>query len=112
MNHNLFAAVVFLAIGTFATSTVAENASSVDAANTTNVVAQAAPTPRDVLEACVQNRAETLPNPYIDVPANHWAYKAVLTMHYCGAYRQGTPPQLIERLLNSTPSPQTPQSEQ
>lgn len=57
------------------------------------------PSPRQVLEACVQNRAETLPNPFVDVPANHWAYKAVLTMHYCGVYRQATPPSLIERLL-------------
>ncbi|WP_219898448.1 hypothetical protein [Phormidesmis priestleyi] len=42
-------------------------------------------TTRQILEACVQNRAETLPNPFSDVPANHWAFKAVLTMHYCGA---------------------------
>lgn len=62
------------------------------------------PSPRQVLEACVQNRAETLPNPFVDVSANHWAYKAVLTMHYCGAYRQATPPQLIERLLQQQSS--------
>ena len=67
--------------------------------------AQAEPTARQVLEACVQNRAETLPNPFVDVPANHWAFKAVLTMHYCGAYRQATPPSLIERLINQQPAP-------
>ncbi|MCY7323884.1 MAG: S-layer protein [Phormidesmis sp. CAN_BIN36] len=59
--------------------------------------AQGQPTTRQILEACVQNRAETLPNPFSDVPANHWAFKAVLTMHYCGADRQATPPRLIEK---------------
>jgi len=74
-------------------------------AQTPNDQAQAEPTARQVLEACEQNRAETLPNPFVDVPANHWAFKAVLTMHYCGAYRQATPPSLIERLLNQPPAP-------
>lgn len=55
-------------------------------------------TNRQVLEACVQNRAETLPNPFVDVPADHWAFRAVLTMHYCGAFRQATPQRLIDRL--------------
>ncbi len=41
-----------------------------------------------VRSACQQNRADSLPNPFVDVPANHWAYKAVLTMYYCGAERQ------------------------
>jgi hypothetical protein len=44
-----------------------------------------------VLTTCRQNRAETLPNPFVDVPPNHWAFKAVLTMHYCGVFRQATP---------------------
>ena len=48
-----------------------------------------------ILNACVQNRAETLPNPFTDVPSNHWAYKAVLTMYYRGAYREATPPDLL-----------------
>lgn len=69
------------------------------------MTAQAQPTARQVLDACVQNRAETLPNPFVDVSPTHWAYKSVLTMYYCGAYRQATPPSLIERLLN-TPTPQ------
>ncbi|MEG4218224.1 S-layer protein [Microcoleus sp. Pol14C6] len=54
-----------------------------------------------ILNACVQNQAETLPNPFSDVPSNHWAYKAVLTMYYCGAYREATPPALIQELLES-----------
>lgn len=65
------------------------------------------PTAREVLEACVQNRAETLPNPYIDILPDHWAYKAVLTMHYCGAYRQATPPNLIEKLTEEPPTQQS-----
>jgi hypothetical protein len=43
----------------------------------------------------VQNQVETLPNPFTDVPSNHSAYKAVLTMYYCGAYREATPPDLL-----------------
>ncbi|MBW4578091.1 MAG: hypothetical protein KME42_00770 [Tildeniella nuda ZEHNDER 1965/U140] len=69
--------------------------------------AQAEPTARQILEACVQNRADTLPNPFVDVPANHWAFKAVLTMHYCGAYRQATPPSLIEKLTDQQSPAQT-----
>ncbi len=51
-----------------------------------------------VLNACVQNKAETLPVPFSDVSPDHWAFKAVMTMHYCGAFRQATPPALFERL--------------
>jgi hypothetical protein len=69
--------------------------------------AQTQPTAREVLEACVQNRAETLPNPYTDVSPDHWAYKAVLTMYYCGAYRQATPPSLIEKLTGEPPAQQS-----
>jgi hypothetical protein len=67
-----------------------------------NSLVQVQPTREQILAACVQNRAETLPNPFSDVPPNHWAYKAVLTMYYCGAYREGTPPALIQELLEST----------
>jgi hypothetical protein len=44
-----------------------------------NSLVQVQPTREQVLNACIQNRAETLPNPFTDVPSNHWAYKAVLT---------------------------------
>lgn len=50
-----------------------------------------------VLNACVQNHAETLPNPFSDVPSNHWATKAVMTMYYCGAFRQATAPSLLKQ---------------
>ena len=66
-----------------------------------NSLVQVQPTREQILNACVQNRAETLPNPFSDVPRNHWAYKAVLTMYYCGAYREATPPALIQELLES-----------
>lgn len=51
-----------------------------------------------VLNACIQNKAETLPIPFSDVSPNHWAFKAVMTMHYCGAFRQATPPTLLQEL--------------
>lgn len=70
---------------------------------------QAEPTTRETLEACAQNRADTLPNPFVDVPRNHWAFKAVLTMHYCGAFREATPRSLIDRLSEPQPSTQPPQ---
>ena len=58
-------------------------------------------TREEVLNACIQERAETLPQLYSDVPPTHWAYTAVQTMAYCGAYRSATPPSLIEKLLRS-----------
>lgn len=72
--------------------------------------AETMPTAKQVLEACVQQRAETLPNPFTDVPRNHWAFKAVLTVHYCGAYRQATPLSLIEQLTNQASPARTPQA--
>lgn len=66
-----------------------------------NSLVQVQPAREQILNACVQSQAETLPNPFTDVPSNHWAYKAVLTMYYCGAYREGTPPALIKELLES-----------
>lgn len=64
-----------------------------------------------ILNACVQNQAETLPNPYSDVSPDHWAFKAVMTMHYCGAFRQATPPALFEK-LQPTENQQLQQKEQ
>ncbi|MCU0550796.1 MAG: hypothetical protein MUC48_15725 [Leptolyngbya sp. Prado105] len=61
------------------------------------------PTTEEIYQACTQNRAETLPNPYVDLSPKDWAYKAVLTMHYCGAFRQAAPRSLFER------TPQHPQ---
>ena len=66
-----------------------------------NSLLQVQQTREQILNACIQNQAETLPSPFSDVPSNHWAYKAVLTMYYCGAYREGTPPDLIKESLES-----------
>ncbi|WP_413163993.1 S-layer protein [Capilliphycus salinus ALCB114379] len=73
--------------------------------NTSQTVISATPTKAEILNACVRNQAETLPNPYTDVEPTHWAYKAVLSMYYCGAFRQATPPALIEQLLQSDSIP-------
>ena len=62
-----------------------------------------------VLNTCLQNRAEILPVPFSDVSPDHWAFKAVMTMHYCGAFRQATPEALFEQ-LKPTQS-QQPQSQ-
>ena len=78
----------------------AQNTAQVQQNNSSVQVQQ---TREQILNACIQNRAETLPNPFTDVPSNHWAYKAVLTMYYCGAYREGTPPALIKESLESGP---------
>jgi hypothetical protein len=67
-----------------------------------NSLVQVQPTREQILNACVQSQVETLPNPFTDVPSNHWAYKPVLTMYYCGVYREATPPALIQELLQST----------
>lgn len=56
-----------------------------------------APTREEVVNACIQNQADRLPNPYIDVEPTHWAYKAVLSLYYCGAFRQATPEILLRQ---------------
>lgn len=74
---------------------------------TTPVKAQDAPsqqTSDQVLLACSQDRAETLPNPYSDVSPNHWAFKAVMTMHYCGAYRGSLPLEQVRPFLQPQPA--------
>ena len=98
MKLNIFSAVIMLVSTNFLAPAQAQNSSQF---KLNNSLVQAQPTREQILNACVQNRAETLPNPFSDVPRNHWAYKAVLTMYYCGAYREATPPALIQELLES-----------
>ncbi|UFP97082.1 hypothetical protein ISF26_21155 [Gloeobacter morelensis MG652769] len=45
------------------------------------------PTEAQIDRACATGAADTLPNPFRDVPSGHWAYRAVLNLHYCGAAR-------------------------
>lgn len=67
----------------------------------------AQPTRNQVANACIQNQAEALPLPFSDVSPNHWAFKAVMTMYYCGAFRQAAPPSLFEQ-TTPTQSQQSP----
>lgn len=66
-----------------------------------NSTAQVRPTADQVLNACVQDRADTLPIPFTDVSPNDWAFKAVMNLYYCGAIGPNTPPEVIERLRNN-----------
>ena len=59
---------------------------------------QAQTTRDQVANACIQNQAEILPAPFSDVSPNHWAFKAVTTMHYCGAFRRAAPPALFQQV--------------
>ncbi|MBD2520339.1 S-layer protein [Nostoc sp. FACHB-973] len=100
MNCKILATVVMLASTSFATPVKSQEP-----------VTETPATSNQVVNACVQNQAQTLPNPFTDVPSDHWAFKAVMTMHYCGAFRQATPPALFEK-LQPTERQQEPQQEQ
>ncbi|MBE9121329.1 S-layer protein [Tychonema sp. LEGE 07199] len=100
MKLTIFAAAILLISANFYASVKAQTTAQV---KLNNSLVQVQPTREQILKACLQNQAETLPNPFTDVPSNHWAYKAVLTMYYCGAYREATPPALIQELLQSPP---------
>ncbi|MEI1374689.1 S-layer protein [Nostoc sp. UHCC 0926] len=99
MNCKLLATVIVLATTSFVTPAKSQEPTT-DTPGKLN----------QVLNACVQNQAETLPNPFSDVPADHWAFKAVMTMHYCGAFRKATPPALFQK-LQPTNSQQQSQKE-
>ncbi|MBD2411075.1 S-layer protein [Nostoc calcicola FACHB-389] len=100
MNCKILATVVMLATTSFATPVKSQEP-----------VTETPATSNQVVNACIQNQAQTLPNPFTDVPSDHWAFKAVMTMHYCGAFRQATPPALFEK-LQPTERQQEPQQEQ
>ncbi|MEN9219026.1 MAG: hypothetical protein Q6J33_08480 [Gloeomargarita sp. DG_2_bins_126] len=51
-----------------------------------------------VRQACATRRLLELPIPFADVPPDHWAFEAVMSLYYCGADRGGIPP--------ASPSPQ------
>lgn len=52
----------------------------------------AAPTKAEVLAACTNNQAQTLPNPFVDLAPDHWAFQAVMNLYYCGAGDRETNP--------------------
>lgn len=66
--------------------------------------------PLEILEVCARDQADTLPNPFPDVQPTDWAYKAVLTLYYCGAYRGAIPPEQYLNYLqrNADPSDASP----
>ncbi len=70
---------------------------------------QAQTTQNKVADACIQNRAETLPMPFTDVSPNDWAFKAVMTMYYCGAFRRAAPPALFQSTTPTQSQQQPPQ---
>lgn len=80
------------------TPTQAQNTNPPTANNST---AQGSPTAERVLNACVQDRADTLPIPFSDISPKDWAFKAVMNLYYCGAIGPNTPPEVIERLRNN-----------
>lgn len=100
MNLKLLATTTILAVISLITPVKAQESAPSTPKNQT----PAAPD-NQVLNACVQNQAETLPVPFSDVPRDHWAFKAVMTMHYCGAFRQATPRNAFDQ-LKPTPSQQ------
>ncbi|PMB48427.1 S-layer protein [Fischerella thermalis CCMEE 5201] len=102
MNTKLLATVIVLASSSLAVSVQAQQPE-------TQVPAKLS---SQVLNACVQNKAETLPNHFSDVPNDHWAFKAVMTMYYCGAYRQATPPALLEQTSPTENQQQSLQKQQ
>jgi hypothetical protein len=56
-----------------------------------------------VLQACSQDRADTLPIPFSDISPKDWAFKAVMSMYYCGAYRGSIPPERVKPFLQPQP---------
>lgn len=56
-------------------------------------------TSEEILQACAQDQADRLPSPFTDVVPSDWAYKAVLTLYYCGAYRGAIPPEQYQQHL-------------
>lgn len=57
-----------------------------------------------VLQACAKDQADTLPNPFSDVSPRDWAFKAVMSMYYCGAYRGSSAPEQVKPFLQPQPS--------
>lgn len=111
MKLRLLATVALLATVGFVAPVRAQDTESVKPGTPT---AQAQETSDRVLQACAQDQADTLPNPFSDVSATHWAYKAVLSMYYCGAYSGSVPPDRVKPFLqqqSAQPSSSQPPSE-
>ena len=96
MKLRILAIAILLSVTSLATSAQAQQPTPVSPTITQTPVTQ-----DQLADACIQNRAETLPIPFSDVSPKDWAFKAVMTMYYCGAFRQAAPRSLFRQ---STPS--------
>lgn len=94
MKFRILAIPVILAIASLNTPVKAQE-SSISPQPLSSTTAQV--TTEQLANACRQNQAEKLPVPFSDVSPNQWAFKAVMTMYYCGAFRSAAPSSLFER---------------
>lgn len=101
MRLRILTTVALLTSISLATPAQAGNSAQVDQGTSAT---EANPTPEQVFQACAQDQAQTLPSPYTDVPQDHWAYKAVLSMYYCGAYRGQISPEQFQQLQQQRPA--------
>lgn len=89
---------------TIAVLTTTSLVTPVSAQNTQPIKPSAQASAEQVLQACAQDKADTLPIPFSDISPTDWAFKAVMSMYYCGAYRGSVPPEQVKPFLQ----PQSP----
>lgn len=102
MKLTLVATVALLTTVGFVAPVTAQDTQPIKAETPT---AQAQVNGDRVLQTCAQDQADTLPNPFPDVSSNHWTYKSVLSLYYCGAYRGSIPPEQVKPSLQQTLQP-------
>ncbi|MBD1920764.1 S-layer protein [Microcoleus sp. FACHB-831] len=95
MKFKFIATVVLLASSGFVAPAEAQNRENISPIQPS---AQTQPSSDRVLQACSRDAADTLPSPFIDVSPNDWAFKDVLSIYYCGAYRGSIPPDKAREL--------------
>ena len=93
MKFRILAIAILLFSTSLATSAKAQQPTPVSP----TPITQTPVTQDQLADACIQNRAETLPIPFSDVSPKDWAFKAVMTMYYCGAFRQAAPRSLFQQ---------------
>lgn len=67
------------------------------AAQLTTQAAESTTSELALLEACAAGDIAAFPNPFSDLDPEHWAYAAVIKLHYCGAYRGAIAPEALLR---------------
>lgn len=98
MQFRLFSAIALLAAVGLATPVKAQDTQPVETRSQVSG--------EQVLQACSQDRADTLPIPFSDLSPNHWAFKAVMSLYYCGAYHGAIPLERVKPFLQQqTPQP-------